>query len=61
MNVVKESPKYKHMVVARRDVMKLLGKIVTAYNKDDDDFLLVDVGDIKGCLISTEIMGDEDG
>ena len=49
------------MVVARRDVMKLMGKIVTAYNKDDDDFLLVDVGDIKGCLISTEIMGDEDG
>lgn len=61
MNVVKDAPKYKYMAIARKDVMKLMEKIITAYNKDDDEFLLVDMGNVKGCLISTEIMGDDDG
>ena len=33
MVVVDDAPKYKTMVIARKDVMKLMGKIVTAYNK----------------------------
>lgn len=58
MVVVEDAPKFKTMVVAKKDVMRLVAKIVTAYDKDkdNDDFLLIDVNDIKGCLISSQIM-----
>lgn len=61
MNVVKDAPVYKTMFVDRKDVVTLLERIFTAYHKDDDSFLMIDVSDIKGCLITTEITGEKDG